>query len=65
MVPLAFSPDAQPNSDHVLSFPTPPVGLLPSVRRGRQAGRMVPTTLSDGRVLVYSPAKRKTNGIVS
>lgn len=52
MVALAFSPDTQPSSDQVLSFPTPPGDLLP-----RQAGRMVPTTLSAGCMLVYSPAK--------
>lgn len=63
IVLLVFILDTQPNS--VLTSPTPPGDLLPSEGRGRQAGRMVPTALPAGCVLVYSPAKQKTNGIKS
>lgn len=65
IVPLVFILDTQPNSDQILSFPTPPGDLLPSESRGRQAGRMVPTALPAGYVLVYSTAKQETNGIES
>lgn len=47
------------------SFPTALGDLLPTAGKGRLAGRMVPTTVSAGCVLIYSPEKQKANGIVS